>query len=81
MATIRCRAQVSEACYHGRPEFEVYDKEGPGQREDGSWDQRTGSVVCDPCYIELGTPPSHFLEAAIRLAHRSLNARDERQGL
>ena len=61
MAAIRCRARVSKECYNGRDEAEVYDSKN--QSEDGTWNGR--SVVCDPCYIRLGTPPNAQLDAAI----------------
>jgi len=62
---IRCRAKLEADCYDGRPEFEVYDSEGPGQPEDGTWDERTATVVCDACYFRLGGPSNVELPAAI----------------
>jgi hypothetical protein len=48
-ATIECRAQLGDVdCLHGRPE----DPETP-MCEDGTYDIRTGSVVCDSCYLAI----------------------------
>lgn len=49
---IVCRVRKSPRCYHGRPSFPIYDKEG--MAGDGTWDGR--SVICDPCYIGIGMP-------------------------
>lgn len=58
--TIRCRAQKTPACYQGRPSSEIYG-EGEGMAGDGTF--KDGTVVCDPCYIVLGTPTHAELEA------------------
>lgn len=50
--TIKCRAQISPACYHGRYERAVYGDLDMG--EDGSFDGST--VICDACYLALGQP-------------------------
>ncbi len=58
---IKCRAKVHPDCYDGR-------RESPEERmrEDGTWDGDT--VVCDACYIVLGTPLYEELPAAIAAA-------------
>lgn len=59
--TIRCRAKRSEDCYDGRASLGVYGEEEPGMRGDGTF--KDGTVVCDACYIALGTPTNAQLEA------------------
>ena len=49
---VRCRVRKSDSCYHGRPSKEVYPEDG--MSDDGTFDGE--SVVCDACYIALGSP-------------------------
>jgi hypothetical protein len=56
----KCRAQVHEACEDG--------VQSRHWRDDGTFDGAT--VVCDPCYIALGTPVNEDLPAAIERAKR-----------
>lgn len=61
---IRCRAKISPECYDGKDEFDgIYDPDGPGMSEDGTWNGKT--VVCDACYIAIGTPTNDQLDAVI----------------
>jgi transcriptional regulator with XRE-family HTH domain len=48
---ISCRAKVSSECLDGLSGKGIYEDGDPA--EDGTWDWRTNSVVCTPCYIEL----------------------------
>lgn len=48
---IRCRAQRSDDCYDGRPTAEIY--EDGNMAEDGTFERRSGTVVCDACYVWL----------------------------
>lgn len=67
---VRCRAGVTAACYHGRDMTHLY--EGESWTNDGTWlpSSEGGSIVCDPCYIALGTPDNgRLLEDAIVRAH------------
>jgi hypothetical protein len=49
---IVCRVKKSPRCYDGRLSSPVYD--GEGMAGDGTYDER--SVICDACYIAIGTP-------------------------
>lgn len=51
---INCRSRKSPACYHGKSVYTIYDPDGPGMSEDGTWDGQ--SVVCDACYLYIGQP-------------------------
>lgn len=70
MARIKCRAQLGEGCYdrQGRDEEAVY--ESRSQREDGTYDPVSDSVVCDWCYFELGAPTNEELPRRIRAYRR-----------
>lgn len=63
---IRCRARVVATCYDGRPTSVQFGEDLP-MTEDGTFlpTQGGGSLVCDPCYINLGTPLNADLEQAI----------------
>jgi len=61
---IRCRAQVSDDCCDGELEHDdaenVADRRGvypEGADEDRTFDVYNQTVVCDPCYRALGSPP------------------------
>ena len=56
-AVLRCRARVATACYNGR--------RFTGWREDGTYRRSDDTIVCDACYIALGTPEKRYLERAI----------------
>lgn len=62
---IVCRAQVDPDCYHGSPTARQFDEDLP-MDEDGTYDG--SSIVCDACYIALGTPLNADLPAAIARA-------------
>jgi len=49
---IVCRVKKSPRCYDGRSSFPLYDEEG--MAGDGTYDGE--SVICDACYIAIGTP-------------------------
>jgi len=49
---LKCRAQISPACYHGKSEALIYG--GLDMSEDGTYDG--SSVICDACYMTLGQP-------------------------
>lgn len=51
---VRCRSRASGKCYDGRLSSEVYPEDG--MSDDGTFDGET--VVCDACYIALGSPTS-----------------------
>lgn len=62
---LHCRAQVHDACYHGRTDTKVVYG-GDSWRTDGTYLAESDSVVCDACYIKLGTPDNGpELEGAI----------------
>jgi len=55
---IVCRAKVSDHCYDGKPCGTIYG-DGPNDLDanmsyDGLFDGV--SVICDPCYIKIGSP-------------------------
>lgn len=51
--TIRCRANLTEACQRGKPsKYENPD----GWREDGTYDKATDTIICTPCYMAVGQP-------------------------
>ena len=55
-ATVSCRAKLDDQpCYHGRPVSEAYPDEPivMNRQVDGTYDERDGTVVCDPCYLAL----------------------------
>ena len=66
---IRCRARLSSACQHGQPEQPTYEE---SQREDGTYDIGSNSVVCTPCYLAIGMPLLHEIPAAIATARQIL---------
>ena len=78
MTVIRCRARVSARCFDGQPsrkQFgEGYDENvaDPPLSEDGTFDGET--IVCDPCYVQLGAPTNEELPAVIEEARRSARA-------
>jgi hypothetical protein len=49
---IRCRAQLHPDCYDGCVDEDIYG--GDSWRTDGTYLDET--IVCDPCYIDLGQP-------------------------
>lgn len=60
--TIRCRAKVAKACLHGKPMIaQTGDPDQSTMDCDGTYIESSNSIVCDPCYIKLGTPPNPVL--------------------
>jgi hypothetical protein len=66
MAVIKCRAEVVESCYGLRERDERAVYPDGRQEEDGTYDPDSRTVVCDPCYIAIGMPPTIYIEGAIR---------------
>jgi hypothetical protein len=65
MSTVRCRAAVSSKCKHGRPLIEHFgDPDATHMSDDGTYITESDSIVCDPCYIKLGTPLNPVLPNA-----------------
>lgn len=56
---IACRAQLSPGCWHGEPYT------GHLARNGVALDTVTGTIVCSPCFSELGCPDDDVLPAAI----------------
>lgn len=54
--TIRCRAQVSTACTHGKPLMREFGDPDADMRDDGTYLASDDSIVCTACYIKLGMP-------------------------
>jgi hypothetical protein len=71
MSAIRCRAQVTDACYQlrGVPAEAVYED---GVREDSTWRPSDDTVVCTPCYVAVGAPLLPELEDAVRAKQEQL---------
>ena len=62
---IRCRAQCSSMCLHGKPLIEQFgDPEQDHMSFDGTYIASSDSIVCDYCYIKLGTPRNPVLPNA-----------------
>lgn len=67
---LKCRARVHADCYHGRDDQDIYYDES--WRTDGTYLRDSDSVVCDACYIALGTPDNGpELEDAIAQAREA----------
>jgi len=70
MAMVRCRAEVVETCYGLRERDERAVYPDGDQREDGLYDPQSDTVVCDPCYIAIGMPPTLYVKGAIEAYRR-----------
>lgn len=66
---IRCRARVSPDCHQGKDETLIYED---GMAEDGTYDRESQSVVCTPCYIDIGMPLLDEIPRAISEARAHL---------
>lgn len=52
---MECRAQVTEKCYNERDWIDIYGSDH-AYRQDGTYSDRDGTVICDECYIAIGQP-------------------------
>lgn len=54
---IQCRVRKHKACQQGDQLPQSLDP----WEDDGTWDPRTGTIICTPCYIAIGQPrnPRH----------------------
>jgi hypothetical protein len=55
-STVRCRVRVSKACTHGKPLMAEFGDPEQGLPDDGTYRESDDSVVCNACYIVIGTP-------------------------
>lgn len=59
---ITCRSKVSEACKHDASIRDFYT-DVREYRDDGTYDSRDSSIVCDSCYVALGCPSISITES------------------
>lgn len=61
---IACRARVTASCLDGKPTSHQFGEDLP-LTEDGTFDDLSGTIVCDACYIALGQPLREDVALAI----------------